>query len=130
MNVVPAVALTSNHDKICPNIFLQPSDLTIETQCGAGLEYANTLGDIDAIQADFSQLPLYNGDLETKEGDVIRFPADVEEFRALVASADAFLFAVPEYNYSLPGMALMLLSLGRVSGMLGPSTIETHSGLC
>ncbi|GAQ88671.1 NADPH quinone oxidoreductase [Klebsormidium nitens] len=70
----------------------------------AGLEYANTLPGIDAVTADYSQLPLYNGDLETKEGDIIRFPPEVEEFRALVASADAFLFAVPEYNYSLPGV--------------------------
>jgi hypothetical protein len=73
-----------------------------------GLEHASTLADIEPIHADFSKLPLYNGDLEVKDGDVIRYPPEVEEFRSMVKSADAYLFALPEYNYSIPGMFWML----------------------
>lgn len=73
-----------------------------------GLEYASTLADIEPIHADFSKLPLYDGDLEVKDGDVIRYPPEVEEFRAMVKSADAYLFALPEYNYSIPGKFWML----------------------
>jgi hypothetical protein len=73
-----------------------------------GLVYASTLADIEPIHADFSKLPLYNGDLEVKDRDVIRYPPEVEEFRAMVKSADAYLFALPEYNYSIPGTFWML----------------------
>ena len=73
----------------------------------SGLEYASTLSDIDAVHADYSKVPLYNADLEVTRGDVIKYPPEVEEFRAVVASADAFLFAFPEYNYSMPGAAII-----------------------
>lgn len=50
------------------------------------------------VQADYSQLPLYNDDLWTTG-----IPDSVKTFRDHIESADALLFAVPEYNYSLPG---------------------------
>lgn len=48
--------------------------------------------------ADISQMPLYNDDLW--ESGV---PASVSAFRDQIQAADALLFSVPEYNYSLPG---------------------------
>jgi hypothetical protein len=47
---------------------------------------------------DISDLPLINTDLETGGGG---FPPAVEAFRAKVCQADCFLFAAPEYNYSI-----------------------------
>ncbi len=44
-------------------------------------------------------LPLYNADLET-DG----VPDSVTSFRDALARADAFVFASPEYNYSIPGV--------------------------
>ncbi|XP_047061581.1 probable NADPH:quinone oxidoreductase 1 [Lolium rigidum] len=48
---------------------------------------------------DISNLPMANPDLETDGGD--GFPPEVEAFRARVLAADCFLFASPEYNYSV-----------------------------
>lgn len=48
--------------------------------------------------ADISQMPLYNDDL-WKSG----VPRSVITFRDQIQAADALLFSVPEYNYSLPG---------------------------
>ncbi|XP_037410549.1 probable NADPH:quinone oxidoreductase 1 [Triticum dicoccoides] len=48
---------------------------------------------------DISGLPMANPDLETDDGD--GFPPDVEAFRDRVRAADCFLFASPEYNYSV-----------------------------
>lgn len=49
--------------------------------------------------ADISDVPLYNGDLETNEQ-----PAAVQAFRAQIKASDAVLFATPEYNYSFSGV--------------------------
>uniref|UniRef100_A0ACD5XI49 Uncharacterized protein n=1 Tax=Avena sativa TaxID=4498 RepID=A0ACD5XI49_AVESA len=49
---------------------------------------------------DISDLPLLNTDLETAGGG---FPPAVEAFRDRVRGADCFLFASPEYNYSISG---------------------------
>jgi chromate reductase len=49
--------------------------------------------------ADLSQLPLYNDDVRQAG-----YPAPVAALRAALASADAVLFATPEYNYSVPGV--------------------------
>jgi len=46
-----------------------------------------------------SSIPLYNGDLE-KSG----VPESVIEFKNKIASADALLIAIPEYNYSIAGV--------------------------
>ena len=48
--------------------------------------------------ADISQMPLYNDDL-WQSG----VPQSVTTFRDEIEAADALLFSVPEYNYSLPG---------------------------
>ena len=48
--------------------------------------------------AGLAALPLYDHDLDT--GDV---PQSVERLRTAWASADAILFATPEYNGSIPG---------------------------
>ncbi|XP_047060895.1 probable NADPH:quinone oxidoreductase 1 [Lolium rigidum] len=48
---------------------------------------------------DISGLPMANPDLETDDGD--GFPPDVEAFRDRVRAADCFIFASPEYNYSI-----------------------------
>lgn len=48
--------------------------------------------------ADISQMPLYNDDL-WQSG----VPEAVTRFRKQIEEADALIFSVPEYNYSLPG---------------------------
>uniref|UniRef100_A0A453GPG7 NAD(P)H dehydrogenase (quinone) n=1 Tax=Aegilops tauschii subsp. strangulata TaxID=200361 RepID=A0A453GPG7_AEGTS len=57
---------------------------------------------------DISDLPLLNTDLEDVDGNA--FPAAVEEFRDRVRGADCFLFASPEYNYSISGTRRILCS--------------------
>jgi len=49
--------------------------------------------------ASLADLPFYNADVEQRG-----FPAVVETFRRDVASADALIFAVPEYNFSVSGV--------------------------
>ncbi|MEO7003488.1 MAG: NADPH-dependent FMN reductase [Ktedonobacterales bacterium] len=49
--------------------------------------------------ADISRLPLYNEDLNVEGG-----PQPVRDFKAQLRTADALLFAVAEYNYSLSGV--------------------------
>ena len=49
--------------------------------------------------ADLSSLPFYSADVEQRG-----LPDAVQRFRAEVAAADALIFAVPEYNFSLPGV--------------------------
>ena len=48
---------------------------------------------------DYSDVPLYNGDVEAAG-----FPAAVQRLKDRVLKADAVIFAVPEYNYSFPGV--------------------------
>jgi len=49
--------------------------------------------------ADLAALPFYNTDVEQAG-----LPEAVKRFRAELAAADALIFAVPEYNFSLPGV--------------------------
>ena len=49
--------------------------------------------------ASLTDLPFYNADVEQRG-----FPAEVASFRRKVAVADALIFAVPEYNFSVPGV--------------------------
>jgi chromate reductase, NAD(P)H dehydrogenase (quinone) len=49
--------------------------------------------------ASLVDVPFYNADVEQRG-----FPAAVESFRRKVAAADALIFAVPEYNFSVPGV--------------------------
>lgn len=50
-------------------------------------------------EASIADLPFYSSDVE-QQG----FPAAVESFRRAAAAADAFVFAIPEYNFSIPGV--------------------------
>ena len=49
--------------------------------------------------ADLAAIPFYNADVEQTG-----LPDAVNDFRSRVAAADALLFAVPEYNFSLSGV--------------------------
>ena len=49
--------------------------------------------------ADISSIPLYNQDVEAAG-----LPEPVKKFRDEIAAADALLFAVPEYNFSVSGV--------------------------
>jgi chromate reductase, NAD(P)H dehydrogenase (quinone) len=55
--------------------------------------------DMEFDVASLSDLPFYNADVEQRG-----FPAVVESFRRNVAAADALIFAVPEYNFSVSGV--------------------------
>lgn len=48
---------------------------------------------------EIAQLPFYSADVEQ-----VGLPSTVIQFRAEVAASDALIFAVPEYNFSLPGV--------------------------
>jgi chromate reductase, NAD(P)H dehydrogenase (quinone) len=48
---------------------------------------------------DFSDVPLYNGDVEA-EGD----PEPVARFKEAIARVDGLLIATPEYNHCVPGV--------------------------
>jgi chromate reductase len=62
--------------------------------------------------ADLSDVPLYDGDVQAQG-----FPASVQRIAAQAASADAFLIATPEYNYSIPGVLKNAIDwLSRVPG--------------
>src|SRR5699024_670483 len=48
--------------------------------------------------------PVFINDLETFSIDIENTPPkNIQKFKADVADSDAVLFAVPEYNYSIPG---------------------------
>lgn len=55
--------------------------------------------DVRVVVHDISDLPLYNGDLET--GDP---PAAVVALRQAIREADGLLLATPEYNHSISGV--------------------------
>ena len=48
---------------------------------------------------DHSDMPLYNGDVETAA-----FPPQATRLKERIRRADGLLFAVPEYNYGMPGV--------------------------
>lgn len=52
-------------------------------------------GGHDLVPLDYADLPVYNEDIGN--------PDAAQRARALIASADALLFATPEYNHSVPG---------------------------
>jgi chromate reductase, NAD(P)H dehydrogenase (quinone) len=82
--------------------------------------------DMHFAMASLADLPFYNADVEQRG-----FPVAVEQFRSEVAAADALMFAVPEYNFSVSGVlknALEWLSRppnppahGKPCAMLGAS---------
>ncbi|RCV44714.1 hypothetical protein SETIT_9G396700v2 [Setaria italica] len=60
---------------------------------------ADSIPGLRVDDVDVAGLPMLNTDLETDGGR--GFPPAVEAFRASVRDADCFLFASPEYNYSI-----------------------------
>lgn len=76
--------------------------------------------------AELAGIPFFNADVEQTG-----FPDAVKQFRSRVAGADALIFAVPEYNFSLSGVlknALEWLSRppnppvnGKACGVFGAS---------
>src|SRR3954447_4943209 len=50
--------------------------------------------------ATIRDIPLYDGDMEAKEG----IPAPVAALKDQIAAADGLLLATPEYNNSVPGV--------------------------
>ena len=69
---------------------------SIAAKCAKG-----DIAGIDFRIVDIGKMPLYNSDLEGQKDGAITFPAEVEEVRAELAAADAFIFACPEYNFSI-----------------------------
>lgn len=66
----------------------------------AALRYAAKAAPKNAqvtVYEGWGDLPAFNQDNEQK------LPAEVQKLKALVRSHDAILYAVPEYNYGLPG---------------------------
>jgi len=55
---------------------------------------------------DIEGIPLFNQDLENI------LPERVKELKARIKSADAMLFATPEYNYSIPARVKKCNGLG------------------
>jgi len=49
----------------------------------------------------YDDIPIYNADYDIPE--VSDRPESVKKFRDTLATADAFIIASPEYNYSIPG---------------------------
>ena len=88
------------------------------------------------IHDDLDQLPIFNSDLDD--------PPPVIALKGAIAAADGVIFAVPEYNYSIPGglkNALDWVSrppstspmrskpigmVGAASGMSGTIRAQTH----
>lgn len=54
---------------------------------------------VDIEVADWSAIPIYNGDDEVENGA----PKSVEALADQMRAADGFIFSVPEYNFSIPG---------------------------
>jgi NAD(P)H-dependent FMN reductase len=65
--------------------------VAVDATCAAG-------GDVTLIDLADYPLPLYNGDLEDRDG----LPDNAQRLKALFKAHDAFLIASPEYNSSMP----------------------------
>lgn len=65
-------------------------------RAAAGLAPAGCAIDIASIK----DIPLYDGDLETRQG----IPAPVTALKERIATADGLLLVTPEYNHSIPGV--------------------------
>ena len=73
-------------------------------------------------------VPLYDGDVEEKEG----IPSIVEDLKQRVRAADGIIIATPEYNFSVPGVLKNMLDWlsrgerqpfnGKPIGIMGAST--------
>jgi NAD(P)H-dependent FMN reductase len=66
-------------------------------RCAAELLPANARIELASIQG----IPLYDGDVEEREG----IPKAVQVLKERIMASDALLLATPEYNNSMPGVA-------------------------
>jgi len=88
--------------------------------------------------ADLSQIPLFNGDLQS-----LGEPEAVVHLKAQIRAADAVLIATPEYNFSIPGVLKNALDwvsrppeppfdgkpvaiMGAAPGPLGTARVQYH----
>jgi chromate reductase len=55
--------------------------------------------EVDVLEPADLALPLYDGDVETRDG----LPAGAGRLKDRIAAADALVIATPEYNHSIPG---------------------------
>lgn len=70
--------------------------------------------------AHYAQVPVYNADMDLPTAS--ERPEEVQAFRKLLARADGFVIASPEYNYGIPGVlknAIDWASRGKDSPLLG-----------
>ena len=56
--------------------------------------------DVEVVLHPLHDIPLYDGDLEARDG----FPEAVISLREAIAAADGLLLATPEYNWSVSGV--------------------------
>lgn len=63
------------------------------------LEAVRLLGDVSHVEAELD-LPLYDGDVESRDG----VPAAVQQLADQIAAADAVLISTPEYNKGPSGV--------------------------
>jgi chromate reductase len=66
----------------------------------------------------FERLPIYNHDIQEASG----FPAEAVAWADAIRSADALIIVSPEYNWSIPGVALQSCA----GGILGGSRMQYH----
>lgn len=65
-----------------------------------GVEALKKLGvEVDVLELKTLDIPVYDQDIEDSQG----LPPGVQEFKRRIKQADGLLFAVPEYNSSVPG---------------------------
>jgi len=64
-----------------------------------GVEALRPHAEIDVVDLKELNLPIYDGDLEEKEG----VPPGVRKLKDRIAAAHGILLATPEYNNSIPG---------------------------
>ena len=69
---------------------------SVAARAGATVDAA-TIGDF--------HVPFYDGDIEAKDG----VPEEAEAFCRRLKASDAFIFASPEYNASMPGVVKNLI---------------------
>jgi chromate reductase len=74
---------------ICGSLRRQSSNMGLVRYASA-----NAPAGVEIEVADLSEVPFYNADISEP-------PAAVKKLLAQIGAADAFLFACPEYNYSL-----------------------------
>lgn len=66
---------------------------------GVAVASLHTKAEVDLLDLREVMMPLYDGDLETREG----LPEGARRFKQRIAAADTLLICTPEYNHSIPG---------------------------